>query len=100
MQQNLCMNTHFLYCFPICACEYVLIASDNLTHKPNASFILNYIFYILDITYLDHAGATLYSNEQLDKYMVDLKNNLYGNPHSSNQTSDLASDVIHQVKFV
>lgn len=39
------------------------------------------------VTYLDHAGATLYSCKQLESYMQDLMSNLYSNPHSHSPSS-------------
>ena len=47
------------------------------------------------MTYLDHAGATLYSKSQLEAHVTDLTTNLYGNPHTqspSSQTSSAAVD--------
>ncbi|KAK6340687.1 hypothetical protein TWF696_009010 [Orbilia brochopaga] len=35
-----------------------------------------------DVTYLDHAATTLYSSSLIDTISTDLKNNLFGNPHS------------------
>ena len=39
------------------------------------------------MTYLDHAGATLYAKSQLDSYIADLSTHLYGNPHSQSPSS-------------
>ena len=39
------------------------------------------------MTYLDHAGATLYSKSQLEAYTADLTANLYSNPHSHSPSS-------------
>ena len=50
------------------------------------------------VTYLDHAGATLYSSVQLQSYLSDLSSHLYGNPHSQNPSSKLSSDVIEQTR--
>ncbi len=50
------------------------------------------------MTYLDHAGATLYSNRQLESYLADLSSHLYGNPHSQNPSSKLTADVIEQTR--
>uniref|UniRef100_A0A0A9DHA7 Molybdenum cofactor sulfurase n=1 Tax=Arundo donax TaxID=35708 RepID=A0A0A9DHA7_ARUDO len=51
--------------------------------------------------YLDHAGATLYSEAQMADVAKDLKSNVYGNPHSQSDssmaTSDLATSARHQV---
>lgn len=52
-------------------------------------------FRIIDTVYLDHAGATLYSERQLSDTFALLSKNLYTNPHTSKATEDL----IDQVRF-
>ncbi|TVU08500.1 hypothetical protein EJB05_41905 [Eragrostis curvula] len=51
--------------------------------------------------YLDHAGATLYSEAQMANVVKDLTTNVYGNPHSQSDSSMAASDLVasarHQV---
>ncbi|KAK3131055.1 hypothetical protein QOZ80_6BG0501430 [Eleusine coracana subsp. coracana] len=51
--------------------------------------------------YLDHAGATLYSEEQMADVTKDLTANVYGNPHSQSDSSVATSDLVaaarHQV---
>ncbi|KAI5779481.1 pyridoxal phosphate-dependent transferase [Geopyxis carbonaria] len=37
---------------------------------------------LLDCTYLDHGGTTLYSNSAIQAFSADLCSNMYGNPHS------------------
>ncbi len=39
------------------------------------------------VTYLDHAGATLYSSRQLEDHVKDLSSSLYSNPHSGSPSS-------------
>lgn len=34
----------------------------------------------LGLVYLDHAGATLYSEAQMEAFLKDLTTNVYGNP--------------------
>lgn len=47
--------------------------------------------------YLDHAGASLYSEHQVDSVCGDLKTNLYANPHTSKYTEDLIDQVRYRV---
>ncbi|KAK1440120.1 hypothetical protein QVD17_05945 [Tagetes erecta] len=51
--------------------------------------------------YLDHAGATLYSELQMEAIFKDLTTTVYGNPHSQSSsslaTSDIIEDARHQV---
>ncbi|CAL5041460.1 unnamed protein product [Urochloa decumbens] len=53
------------------------------------------------MVYLDHAGATLYSEAQMADVTKDLMSNVYGNPHSQSDssmaTSDLLTSARHQV---
>lgn len=37
--------------------------------------------------YLDYTGGNLYSNSQIQKHYEFLRNNIFGNPHSTNPTS-------------
>jgi len=56
------------------------------------------------MVYLDHAGATLYSEAQMADVAKDLMSNVYGNPHSqsdsSTATSDLVTSMRHQVLHI
>ena len=52
------------------------------------------------VTYLDHAGTTLYPRQQLQAYIDDLTSSLYGNPHSHNPSSTLTSECIEHVREV
>ncbi|XP_012937737.1 molybdenum cofactor sulfurase, partial [Aplysia californica] len=55
--------------------------------------------HLKDTVYVDHAGATLYSRSQIDAVHKDLSNTLYGNPHSLNASSKLATDTIDQIRY-
>lgn len=50
------------------------------------------------LVYLDHAGATLYSESQMQAILEDLTTNLYGNPHSQNDSSVASSDIISSAR--
>ncbi|XP_011095699.1 molybdenum cofactor sulfurase isoform X2 [Sesamum indicum] len=47
-----------------------------------------------DVVYLDHAGATLYSESQIQDVFKDLNSTLYGNPHSQSNCSLSTSDIV------
>ncbi|PWW76205.1 PLP-dependent transferase [Tuber magnatum] len=53
-----------------------------------------------EITYLDHAGTTLYATSLIHSFSKDLCTNLYGNPHSpspsSQQTTRRIDDIRHR----
>ncbi|KAL3503734.1 hypothetical protein ACH5RR_038183 [Cinchona calisaya] len=51
-----------------------------------------------EVVYLDHAGATLYSESQLDSIFKDLNSNLYANPHSQSDCSLNTSDRIREAR--
>ncbi|XP_061305052.1 molybdenum cofactor sulfurase isoform X4 [Pezoporus flaviventris] len=51
------------------------------------------------ITYLDHAGSALFPESLLKAFTDDLRNNVYGNPHSQNISSKLTHDTIEHVRY-
>ncbi|CAG8746882.1 5390_t:CDS:2, partial [Racocetra fulgida] len=48
--------------------------------------------------YLDHSGATAYAKSVLDSFTNDLTNNLFGNPHSYNPSSQLTSQRVELIR--
>ena len=44
--------------------------------------------------YLDYAAAGLYTNTQIDAHAEDLKEQLYGNPHSLSILASCSSTVV------
>ncbi|BFZ22694.1 hypothetical protein BsWGS_25733 [Bradybaena similaris] len=55
--------------------------------------------HLRNAVYVDHAGATLFSKSQIDAVHHDLSHSLYGNPHSHNASSKLATDTIDQIRY-
>ncbi|KAJ8014567.1 hypothetical protein DPEC_G00041590 [Dallia pectoralis] len=53
---------------------------------------------IKGITYLDHAGATLYPESLVREFYQDISRNVYGNPHSHNPSSRLTGDTVERVR--
>lgn len=49
--------------------------------------------------YLDHAGATLYSDTQIKNVTSDLCNSLYANPHSIGTASNVTQDIIEHMRY-
>jgi len=47
---------------------------------------------------LDHAGATVYSTQQLRLCVNDLTTHLYANPHSLSPASERTTDIVDQVR--
>ncbi|KAI9775754.1 MAG: hypothetical protein M1816_005770 [Peltula sp. TS41687] len=52
----------------------------------------------LGVTYLDHAGTTLYAASLPQEFTRVLNSNLFGNPHSASPSSKLSSDRVEQVR--
>ncbi|KAM4687750.1 molybdenum cofactor sulfurase [Discoglossus pictus] len=52
-----------------------------------------------DLIYLDHIGTTLFPQSLLKRFMADLSENVYGNPHSQNICSRLTHDTIEHVRY-
>ncbi len=48
--------------------------------------------------YLDHTGATMYSEIQIKSYMEDLNAFVFGNPHSRNSSSLLSANLIEEAR--
>jgi len=49
-------------------------------------------------TYLDYTGGNLYALKQLDQHHHLLKSNVFGNPHSTNPTSQLATHYVQEAR--
>lgn len=49
-------------------------------------------------TYLDFTGGNLYSTSQINKHQQMLMNNVMGNPHSTNPTSQLATKMVEEAR--
>ncbi|KAL5545083.1 hypothetical protein UlMin_008867 [Ulmus minor] len=50
------------------------------------------------LVYLDHAGATLYSELQMESIFKDLSTNVYGNPHSQSDSSSATYDIVREAR--
>ncbi len=48
--------------------------------------------------YLDYTGGSLYSTNQLQTHLQFLQNNVFGNPHSTNPTSQLATKYVEETR--
>ncbi|KAM4705057.1 molybdenum cofactor sulfurase [Rhinophrynus dorsalis] len=52
-----------------------------------------------DMTYLDNVATPLFPQSLLERFMSDLSENVYGNPHSQNLSSRLTHDTIEHVRY-
>ncbi|KAF2876836.1 pyridoxal phosphate-dependent transferase [Massariosphaeria phaeospora] len=50
-------------------------------------------------TYLDHAGTTLYAKSLIERFSTDMISNLYGNPHSISNSSQLTTRRIEDIRL-
>lgn len=48
--------------------------------------------------YLDHAGATLYSESQMEEIFKSLTSTVYGNPHTQNGASSATSEIVREAR--
>jgi molybdenum cofactor sulfurtransferase len=62
--------------------------------------IIRYIYAnsLSDVTYLDHAGATLYADSLIHRISEDMRSNLFGNPHSASPSSELSTQRVEDVR--
>lgn len=78
------------------------IHSDNSKTITNKFELLREKEYAnLDIqqqVYLDYTGGSLYSSHQLQTHLQFLQNNIFGNPHSTNPTSQLATKYVEDAR--
>lgn len=56
-------------------------------------------FFISDNCYLDHIGAGLYADSQMEAILADFKISLYSNPHSSGTSSVHCKNNIEQIRY-
>lgn len=56
------------------------------------------LIFAVGVTYLDHAGASLYSECQLSALFADLSSSVYGNPHSRGPSSVRSSEIVDEVR--
>jgi molybdenum cofactor sulfurtransferase len=54
---------------------------------------------LLDAVYLDHAGTTLYSKSLMERFTADMMGNLFGNPHSASESSQLSTNRIEDTRL-
>ncbi|KAF2645485.1 PLP-dependent transferase [Massarina eburnea CBS 473.64] len=50
-------------------------------------------------TYLDHAGTTLYAKSLIERFSTDMMANLYGNPHSASNSSQLTTRRVEDIRL-
>lgn len=81
--------------------EFNRIKGKNLILKncfyKNFNFIFPIFFSYKDNHYLDHAGTTLYSEQQIHNIYDTLSTNIYSNPHTSKSTEDLIDQVRYKI---
>uniref|UniRef100_A0A8C6Z1L9 Molybdenum cofactor sulfurase n=1 Tax=Nothoprocta perdicaria TaxID=30464 RepID=A0A8C6Z1L9_NOTPE len=73
-------------------------ARRALPASPSQLPCSNFVF-LSGITYLDHAGSALFPESLLKAFTDDLRDNVYGNPHSQNISSRLTHDTIEHVRY-
>ncbi|KAJ5526192.1 hypothetical protein N7494_012842 [Penicillium frequentans] len=83
------------------------------THTPNPPQIAYCQGYSVDVdtireqeypllnetTYLDHAGTTIYAKSTIEAFSRDMTSNLFGNPHSMSQSSQLSTQRTDDVRL-
>lgn len=58
------------------------------------------IFLFSEECYLDHAGATLYSDTQMKNIANELCQSLYANPHSIGTAANVTKETIERMRYV
>jgi molybdenum cofactor sulfurtransferase len=78
----------FTECYPL----FDLIALEKLRAKEYAR--LDDLGHV----YLDYTGGGLYAESQLEQHMQMLRKGVFGNPHSSNPTSQAMTDLVEHAR--
>lgn len=96
------VNYGKLFCFLVFVdminyTEYIQRRSIYTDSKIKVFFT---IIYFSEECYLDHAGATLYSDTQIKNIASDLHNSLYANPHSIGTASNVTQDIIENMRHL
>ncbi|XP_076761936.1 molybdenum cofactor sulfurase isoform X2 [Xylocopa sonorina] len=74
---------------------YIPVYNEKTTER-----LKNDFSRIKEECYLDHAGATLYSDTQIHNVVSDLHNSLYANPHSIGNASNVTQDIIEHMRYL
>jgi molybdenum cofactor sulfurtransferase len=73
--------------------EYPMLRGEPPLHEARSGTKLS------ETTYLDHAGTTLYAKSLIERFSTDMISNLYGNPHSASNASQLTTRRIEDVRL-
>ncbi|KAL4805193.1 pyridoxal phosphate-dependent transferase [Aspergillus unguis] len=69
-------------------------------YRKNVEYIRDEEYPALkEVTYLDHAGSTVYARSMIQAYAADLESNLYGNPHSDNTPSRISGARVDAIRI-
>ncbi|MDX1462470.1 MAG: aminotransferase class V-fold PLP-dependent enzyme [Marinirhabdus sp.] len=76
-------------------------SSDALAHDAYFNQLRNREYPHLSAqnhVYLDYTGGNMYAQQQLKKHNMLLRGNVFGNPHSTNPTSQLATQLVEDAR--
>lgn len=74
--------------------EFPMLHGDSRVAWNECSLLMHFI----GITYLDHAGTTLYPKSLIDDFSKEMLSNLFGNPHSTSAVSQRATHRIEDIR--
>lgn len=78
-----------------------IIKKEELAHDPYFNSLRKNEYDRLDKDnhiYLDYTGGNLYSTSQLNQHQKLLNDNTFGNPHSTNPTSKLSTQLVDEAR--
>ncbi|XP_036375477.1 molybdenum cofactor sulfurase [Megalops cyprinoides] len=94
------MGDHALDFNHLCSFESFRSAWNFYGYDGNIEDVIKGDFArIKGITYLDHAGTTLYPESLIKGFLQDMCSNIYGNPHSNNPSSRLTHDTVERARY-
>lgn len=83
--------------FNMCGSHSICLRCPRHLKSQSKSFPFLSVSLHTDIHYLDHAGATQYSERQLQQIYSNLSSSIYCNPHTSKATEDLVDQVRYKI---
>ena len=87
LDNSLCydIRVHCVHCVHFGSCKYhiLVIMEESPYTEEILEFISKEFPHLENITYLDHAGASLYAKSQIDAVHDALTQNLLCNPHTN-----------------
>ena len=82
-QRSAYLFVHGVHCVHFSSCSFIIVMDESPYTQELKDLILKEFPHLNQVTYLDHAGASLYAKSQIDDAFKELNQNLLCNPHTN-----------------